>query len=124
MNVLQQMQDSEINFKLECFWDAGFLWMLGDEMNGYIADGAAQTFDETVEALKQAALKHYPESVFAKRQAGEEPDGYCEYCSKANPKYKQSRMEAPLVSRFLRPVLTEVAYLFCNESCAERWEIG
>jgi len=33
------LYDSEINFEISCFWDAGFNWKLGDSVNGYVAEG-------------------------------------------------------------------------------------
>jgi hypothetical protein len=67
MDILQMLYDSEINFELSCFWDGGFTWKLGDRMNGYSAEGHARTMVDVAEELKQAALKHYPESEFAAR---------------------------------------------------------
>ena len=67
MDILQMLYDSEINFELACFWDAGFLWKLGDRMNGFPTEGRAKTLAEAVEQLKYAALFHFPESDFAAR---------------------------------------------------------
>ena len=64
--VLQQMYDSEINFTISVFWDAGFDWKLGDELNGYVADGCAKTMEDCVVQLGRAAIEHFPDSVFAK----------------------------------------------------------
>ena len=41
--ILQRLHDSEINFLLWCFWDCGLRWALGDELNGWMLDGAAPT---------------------------------------------------------------------------------
>ena len=64
MNTLQELYDSEINFKIETFWQ-GIEWKLGDVMNGWKAEGSADSVDEAVKRLAAAAMIHYPESVFA-----------------------------------------------------------
>jgi hypothetical protein len=64
-HLLQKLYDSEINFSISTFWDGGFDWKLGDEMNGFREEGGADTFDEAVADLVKAALKHFPDSVFA-----------------------------------------------------------
>jgi len=66
MTTLQELYDSEINFSISTFWDAGFEWQLGDELNGYRASGQTRTFAGAVAELIDAALEHYPNSVFAK----------------------------------------------------------
>lgn len=66
MDVLQELYDSEINFRLETLWDAGFDWRLGDDLNGYKAEGCGLTLDEAVGQLAFAAFKHYPNSTFIK----------------------------------------------------------
>ena len=66
MSVLQALYDSEINFKLSTFWDAGFAWQLGDEMNGFKAAGCADTLAEAEQELASAAKAHFPDSHFAK----------------------------------------------------------
>lgn len=66
MDELQALYDSEINFNISTFWDAGFQWKLGDESNGFKAEGEEATIKEAVAELVKAARKHYPESEFAK----------------------------------------------------------
>src|SRR5712671_1722328 len=51
MDILQMLYDSEINFELSCFWDAGFIWKLGDDANGYVAEGNTRTVEEATTAL-------------------------------------------------------------------------
>ena len=74
--TLQALYDSELNFEISTFWDAGFDWKLGDEMNGWKDGGNAGTLDLALQALKAAAIKHFPNSVFA--QKGAEPYERCE----------------------------------------------
>lgn len=77
MSMLQELYDSEINFELSTFWDAGFEWRLGDETNGWKADGCGLTLAEAEGQLAFAAFKHYPNSVFTKthRARGKENTG-------------------------------------------------
>jgi hypothetical protein len=68
MNPFEQLQklfDSEINFRIETFWDAGFRWKLGDDVNGYVAEGEAKTLEDAAWSLAGAAREHFPESQFA-----------------------------------------------------------
>lgn len=60
----QQLYASEINGEIRWFFDLGFTWKLGDEVNGYLAEGSARTWTEAVADLAQAALVHYPGSGF------------------------------------------------------------
>ncbi len=66
MSILQELYDSEINFVLSTLWDAGFDWRLGDELNGFKAEGCGLTLDEAIGQLAFAAFKNYPDSVFTK----------------------------------------------------------
>jgi hypothetical protein len=68
--VLQRLYESEINFLVRAFWDAGFDWGLGDEVNGIIEAGHAGSFDEAVADLAKAAIEHFPNSDFARRAEG------------------------------------------------------
>jgi hypothetical protein len=62
---LKKLYASEINFRIEAFWDAGFRWKLGDDVNGYVAEGAAKTLEDAAWLLAGAAREHFPESQFA-----------------------------------------------------------
>jgi len=59
------LYDSEINFEISCFWDAGFNWKLGDSANGYVAEGNAPSIEDAMTRLADAALKKFPESEFS-----------------------------------------------------------
>jgi hypothetical protein len=65
--ILQDLYDSEINYTVSTFWDAGFRVMLGDDMNGFVAENRVQTFTEAVQWLALAAIEHYPQSDFSKK---------------------------------------------------------
>jgi hypothetical protein len=64
--ILQDLYDSEINFTIVTFWDAGFEVKLGDQLNGFAATGWVNNFSEAVEWLRLRTIAEYPESVFAK----------------------------------------------------------
>ena len=60
MEKLQKLYDAEINFKIQCFWDNGFEWFLGDDLNGYAESGNADTVIDAVGKLFESAKKRYP----------------------------------------------------------------
>jgi hypothetical protein len=64
-HVLQQLYDAEINFSISTLWDCGFRWQLGDELNGYVAGGWAETFDEAVAEIVRAALTSFRQQLGA-----------------------------------------------------------
>lgn len=66
MSIMQRLYDSEINCSISTFWDGGFMWKLGDEMNGFDADGEAETFSAAEMELAAAASAKYPNSAFAR----------------------------------------------------------
>lgn len=67
METLQRLYDSEINFSINTFWDAGFEWKLGDKINGFMAEGCNDdTLCGAIDELKAAAIAYYPDSKFAK----------------------------------------------------------
>ena len=65
-DVAQRLYDSEINFCVSTFWDGGFDWKLGDEMNGFDASGSCKTLNDAAVELHNAACKHYPKSSYAR----------------------------------------------------------
>jgi hypothetical protein len=67
VQVLQDLYDSEINARIEWFFDAGFSVSLGDQMKGFIVTTQMPTFLEAVYWLHAEAIKHYPDSAFAKK---------------------------------------------------------
>jgi hypothetical protein len=64
--ILQDLYDSEINFSISSFWDAGFEVKLGDDLNGFVASGIAKIFDEAAEWLRVQAIEHFPDSALAR----------------------------------------------------------
>lgn len=67
MNILQELYDSEINAGIQTFWDGGFDWNLGAPMEPR-ATGTADTLAAAEKDIEHAALRHYPDSDFAKRR--------------------------------------------------------
>ena len=67
---LQALYDSKINFQISAFYDEGITWKLGDEVNGFKAEGQARTMKIAVLDLVQAAMRLYPESEFSAMHHG------------------------------------------------------
>ena len=67
------LYDSEINFQISCFWDAQIDWKLGDAMNGYPAQGKAETVAKAIEALKEAPVYHFPNRS-SRSKSGRQPN--------------------------------------------------
>lgn len=62
---LKKLYDSEINVRIDSFWDGGWRIMLGDEMNGYKNTRWDYCeMDEIVPALRELAREFYPESKY------------------------------------------------------------
>ncbi|MDN5001260.1 hypothetical protein ACFQZO_10225 [Bradyrhizobium sp. GCM10027634] len=65
--LLQDLYNSEINYTIATFWDAGFRVLLGDDLNGFVAETRVPTFTDAAQWLAIAAVTHYPDSEFAKK---------------------------------------------------------
>jgi hypothetical protein len=70
-SMFQQLYDSEINFEVSSFWDAGFDVRLGDALNGFLAQDKVPTWEAVEKWLHYAALKFYPNSGYAKHALGD-----------------------------------------------------
>ena len=55
----QRLHDSEINASLSWFYDDGFKWELGDNINGWTTDGRASTARQANE-LAENAFAEFP----------------------------------------------------------------
>jgi hypothetical protein len=64
-SLLQRLYDSEINVSVSSFYDDGFYVRLGDEMNGFHAEGRCNSWADVEEWLTAMARIHYPASTFA-----------------------------------------------------------
>ena len=67
MDELQALYNSEINFEINCFYDDGFNWGLGDFLNGWKAQGKSPTLKQAITDLFEAVVKTYPDSDWVKR---------------------------------------------------------
>lgn len=68
MSILQKLYDSEINAKIEWFWDGGFEVSLGDPMNGWLDSLNTRDWSEAEGWLRAKAIERYPNSTFAKAE--------------------------------------------------------
>jgi hypothetical protein len=66
---MQRLYDSEINVTVSTFWDGGFDVKLGDYINGFVAETTVSTWAEVEPWLEAEAVKHWPESDFARTAA-------------------------------------------------------
>ncbi len=69
-HILQRLHDSEINATVATFYDGVFIVKLGDEWNGYVAEGTAPSWTEAAKWLEEMALRYYPHSDFASKHSG------------------------------------------------------
>ena len=65
MSIMQALYDSEINFEVFSFWDAGWSVSLGDNWGGYKERWNCKTWAEVETTLREKAIEHYPNSKFA-----------------------------------------------------------
>lgn len=65
MSIFQDLYDSEINFKISCFWDTGFDIALGDDLDGVKDSTNVRRVGEIETWLRDTAIAHYPNSLFA-----------------------------------------------------------
>jgi hypothetical protein len=64
MSIFQRLYDSEINFEVSGFYDAGFDVRLGDHLNGFLVKGKVETWADAETWLREQALTHFPDSKF------------------------------------------------------------
>lgn len=65
--VMEKLYESEINCRIESFFDAGWSVSLGDHANGFKeVEVMFYSMDAAAAWLHGAALKHYPDSDYAK----------------------------------------------------------
>jgi hypothetical protein len=68
--ILSALYESEINASISWLWDGGIDVALGDELNGYDAEGQVSTIAEAAAWLRDQACRHYPDSTFARKHGG------------------------------------------------------
>jgi len=71
MSIFQRLYESEINFEVSGFYDAGFDVRLGDHLNGFIAKSKVETWTEAEAWLRGQAPAHFPDSKFAQDELRE-----------------------------------------------------
>ena len=65
---LKALYDSEINVRIESFWDGEWRVALGDEMNGFKRPRwDFRSLDQVALALRELALEHYPNSTYSRK---------------------------------------------------------
>lgn len=78
--VLLDLYASEINVNISCFWDAGWVIKLGDEMNGYRAEASVTSAEGLADTIIDMAKSQWPNSSFAKiydeHPVKKDDDGY------------------------------------------------
>lgn len=62
---LQRMYDSGINVRISWFYDGGITIILGDEMNGFLAEENVSTMADIIPWLQDAIAHFYPTSTYA-----------------------------------------------------------
>jgi hypothetical protein len=69
-SIFQSLYDCQINFEVSCFSDDHFIVRLGDAINGFEEQEQVQTWAEVEKWLRVQALRHYPNSAFARQELG------------------------------------------------------
>ena len=65
--IIQDLYASEINARIEWFYDGGFSVSIGDMLSGWKATDNLRTLAEAVAWLRVTAIRLYPDSVFARK---------------------------------------------------------
>lgn len=61
--ALYRLYDAEINVSITSFWDGGYVFAIGDQINGFVATAeAVYDLDEGAEWLLEEATRLYPEA--------------------------------------------------------------
>jgi DNA-directed RNA polymerase subunit RPC12/RpoP len=62
---LQRIYDSEINIRISWVWDGGIDVWIGDDLNGYVAQGTLASVNDIVPWLQEAVAHFNPDSEYA-----------------------------------------------------------
>jgi hypothetical protein len=65
--ILISLYASAINVSISWIWDGDIHVKLGDQLNGYTAEGKVGTVTEIADWLRDQAVRHYPSSEFARQ---------------------------------------------------------
>ena len=66
IEVIDNLYRSEINISITTLWDGRYDVKLGDNMNGFKAEGNVDEFINCAQWLKIKAKEHFPTSAFTK----------------------------------------------------------
>ena len=70
IEILKRLYKSEINYRIQSFYDEGWVVALGDKLNGFKYEQpfcvVNETLEEAVNELGCFATVYYPKSKFAK----------------------------------------------------------
>jgi hypothetical protein len=67
--ILISLYASAISVSISWIWDGEMDVKLGDPLNGYKAEGQVGTVTEIADWLREQAVRHYPNSEFARQFA-------------------------------------------------------
>lgn len=77
--IIPDLYASEINARIEWFWDGGFDVAIGDDLNGWRETASIDDWVDALRWLEYAACRHFPDSDFALAKASpkdrEQADG-------------------------------------------------
>ena len=68
--IPEALHASQINFKIESFFDGVWTATLGDQMNGWGDFSRRPNYVDALLDLKDMAIERYPESRFARKYKG------------------------------------------------------
>jgi len=64
--LFNELYRNEINMRIEWFFDSGFKFKIGDEINGFIAELNGYDFDAIEKEIVNVVKKYYPDSQVSK----------------------------------------------------------
>ena len=67
VNELKRIGESEINFSISYFYDATWIFKLGDDLNGFTYEESFTSIEDGMNHLIQEIIKQYPDSDYVKR---------------------------------------------------------
>jgi hypothetical protein len=70
ISIHQRLYDSEVNFEVSVFYDAGFDVRLGDHLNGFLVKDKVVTWADAETWLREQDLALFPDSKFAQDDCG------------------------------------------------------
>jgi hypothetical protein len=64
---MSDLYDSRINVSVSRLWEDGIHVRIGNPMRGYRSETQVQTLAEAAEWLREEALRHFPNTSFARQ---------------------------------------------------------